>query len=103
MAGVETHVAAYHSRMSERVLCIPVVRTDLPGGAVMFRPGEPILERDEVSVREAGRLLHLSQRRIASLCDEGKLKSAHKPGGRQCSGWRILKSEVLAERARRRG
>lgn len=80
-------------------IIVPRVIIHQPDGSYLIKPGKAILADDEISTREAARLLGLSQRHIETQCAEGLFRTAYKPGGRPRSKWRLARAEVEARRA----
>lgn len=50
----------------------PSVVVPTGDGGHIVKPGKPILLNEEISVKEASRILGLSQRRIIKMCAQGK-------------------------------
>lgn len=77
---------------------IPVQYVAQPGGAVLVKPGKPVvLHDDEIGTAEAACMAGLSQRRIESICEEGVLRENidwTRPGGpRGC--YKIKRASLL--------
>lgn len=76
---------------------VPTIRVPQPGGAMLLKPGPPILlSHDFISTTEASRLLGLSPRSIQHMCEDGTFRTAHRPGRGATARWRISRAEVLA-------
>lgn len=97
MDGTTTKVTA-QLNLFEVQVHVPVVRVPQPDGSVLLKPGKPVIVEEEISVREAAKILGMSARWVVNECSLGRFKSAYQPGARPGTGWRIQRSEVLSRR-----
>ncbi len=77
---------------------VPAVQTRQPDGSVIVRAGKPVAMGDDISTAEAAQILGLSQRCIEQQCTEGMFRTAHKPGAKVRSRWRISRAEVWSRK-----
>jgi hypothetical protein len=75
---------------------IPAIRLLQPDGSILFKPGKPVIVEPEMKLSEAAVLLGMARRTLETHCAMGWFKTAHKPGGRRNSLWRLARSEVLS-------
>ena len=75
---------------------VPTVNVRQADGSILSKAGKPILLEDELGTHEAARLLGMSSRWVQTQCELGTFKTAHKPGLKDRSRWRITRSEVIA-------
>ncbi len=75
---------------------IPTVTVRQVDGSILSKAGKPIILEDELGISEAARLLGMSCRWVQTQCELGNFKTAHKPGLKDRSQWRIARSEVIA-------
>lgn len=93
-------MAKQQQLFDEPEVVTPTVRIPQPDGSLLFRAGKPVVVEKEIGTAEAARILGLSPRRVEFLCEQGDFTTAHKPGGRPKSRWRIARSEVLERKQR---
>jgi hypothetical protein len=87
------------SRAPKRVfptVVIPIIRIPQPDGSLLIRRGNPEIIHGGIGTAEAARLLGMSRNWVITECESGSFRSAHKPGTRPGSQWRISRDEVLA-------
>lgn len=79
---------------------VPTLKITQPDGSVLIKPGKIVIlpDDDEIGAVEAARILGLSARHVESLFSQGDFKTAHKPGGRPKSQWRVQRAEILARK-----
>jgi hypothetical protein len=75
---------------------IPFIRTNLPDGSIILRPGRPIVGDCYITTLEASRLLGMSCNWVIAQCESGLFATAFKPNSCPKSHWRISRSEVLS-------
>jgi len=84
------------ARMTAPQVFIPAVKVPQPDGSVLFKAGKPVIIGLEVGTKEAARILGMSRRGVETECSFGRFKTAHKPGNRLRSIWKIARAELLA-------
>ncbi len=80
----------------------PIVRIPQPDGALLIRRGTPVLVQGDIGTKEAATILGMSRNWIIAECQSGAFRTAHKPGTKPKSQWKIARAEVLARLGKRR-
>ena len=75
---------------------IPSVKVFQPDGSVLFKAGKPVVIGAQIGTAETARLMGMSRRWVIAECESGNFKTAHRPGLKARSWWKIARAEVLA-------
>jgi hypothetical protein len=77
---------------------VPFTKIPQPDGSILLKPGRPVIAETMITTSKAARLLGMSRNWIIAQCEAGNFRTAHKPGFRPKSQWRISLKEVLDRR-----
>ena len=74
---------------------IPSVKVFQSDGSVLFKAGKPVIIEAQIGTAEAAKLLGMSRRWVIAECESGNFKTAHRPGLKARSWWKIARAEAL--------
>ena len=83
-------------RMTVPDVFIPAVKATQADGSIVFRAGKPIIVEGMIGTGEAARIMGMSRRWVIAECESGNFKTAHRPGLKARSWWKLARAEVLA-------
>lgn len=66
-----------------------------PNGALLVKPGAPVVFDDMIGVPEVAQLIGMSERWVQHALQEGAFKTGYRPGNGPRSRWRVSRAEVM--------
>src|ERR1039458_6248017 len=74
----------------------PSVKVLQSDGSVIFKAGKPVIVEPQIGTAEAAKMLGMSRRWVIAECESGNFETAHRPGLKARSWWKLARAEVLA-------